>query len=209
MDITVSKRWSHRTAALVAMMLLMTAVAAGCGGGRHHRKSAHPDLIIQKTASYENWERIRNQMSRECTIDTSVPYWIKKFVPGSYDAVVLTDTIPPDTPAGVLTLTIKDARGMPAGIYSGRKYITVEGKLTRNGIVIGSFIAHRASGWGHSKSILKVPKLSGRHASTCQLLYQCAESMGKDVGKWLKEPTMDARLGTAPDLGDQEEQPEQ
>ena len=67
----------------------------------------------------------------------------------------------------------------------------------------GSFIDRRASGWGH----MRFPGLShtrGNTSNTCKLLFQCAETIGKDVAEWLQKPTMNAQLGTAGKLQEDE-----
>ena len=53
------------------------------------------------------------------------------------------------------------------------------------GTVIGTFIANRATGSTRSGD------------GTCDMLELCMKVMAKDIAKWLPNPTMDAKLGSA------------
>lgn len=182
---------------LLAGLVLAVAVPAGCGGHRIklETKPTRASLIIQKTAPYQDWAAVRNKMKRECNIQAQVPAMVRKFAQKNFDNVFLYDIIPPDTVATVLTMSIKDARGTTGGVFSGAKSITVEGTVTQDGRVLGTFIDRRASGFGKIKIGWHMSGKKHR-AGTCDLLFQCAETIGKDVAVWLKEPTMNAQLGT-------------
>ena len=69
----------------------------------------------------------------------------------------------------------------------------------------GSFIDRRASGWGHIK-MRGLLHTTGNTSNTCKLLFQCAETIGKDAAEWLQKPTMNAPLGTAGKLQEDEAQ---
>ncbi len=202
-----SRRFPSKDLLLFSLVLMLAVLPAGCF--RHHRhrdrdrnvRPTRASLIIQKTAPYQDWAAIRNQMKRDCDIEAQVPAMVKKFAKG-YDNVLLYDIIPADTVATVLTMTIKDAKGMTGGVYSGAKYITVEGTVKQDGRVLGTFVDRSESAWGRYKvgvGAQLMPEISGagHRASTCQLLFQCAETIGEDVAEWLKKPTMNALLGDA------------
>ncbi|HEY6012159.1 MAG TPA: hypothetical protein VIX18_11905, partial [Nitrospirota bacterium] len=149
-----------------------------------------------KTAPYQDWAAIRNQMKRDCDIEAQVPAMVKKHAEG-YDNVLLYDIIPPDTVAAVLTMTIKDARGMTGGSYSGAKSITVEGTLKQDGHVLGTFVDRRESAVGRIKLRGIMNPQGQLMAGTCSLLFKSAEDIGEDVTEWLEKPTMNAKLGEA------------
>lgn len=201
-----SIRFLSKDLLLFSLVLMLALLPAGCF--RHHRhrdKEVRPtraSLIIQKTAAYQDWAAVRSQMSRDCNVEAGVPAMVKKHAEGKYDNVLLYDVIPPDTVATVLTMTIKDAKGMTGGVYSGAKYITVEGTVKQDGRVLGTFVDRSESAWGRYKvgvgaQLMPEIRGAGHRASTCQLLFQCAETIGEDVAKWLQKPTMNAQLGTA------------
>ena len=196
-----SSRFPSKYLSLIGLVLTLAVLPAGCL--RHHRhrdrdvRPTRASLIIQKTAPYQDWAAIRNQMKRDCDIEAQVPAMVKKHAEG-YDNVLLYDIIPPDSVAAVLTMTIKDARGMTGGVYSGAKSITVEGTVKQDGRVLGTFTDRQESTWGRIKVRgLKVIGKKGHNASTCDLLFQCAETIGEDVAEWLEKPTMNAKLGEA------------
>ena len=108
------------------------------------------------------------------------------FQPGPIFAnVVLADDVTESTEGRVLHVEISSVVGPQGGAWSGAKSVTVEGKLTENGEVIGTFKGNRYSGGG----------AFGGYKGTCSILGRCAKTLGSDIAKWLAKPTMDARLG--------------
>lgn len=65
------------------------------------------------------------------------------------------------------------------------KQVTLKGRLLEGETVIGNFAAVRSSGGG---------AFAGFKGS-CAVLHRCAKTLGQDIAKWLKTPTMDAKLG--------------
>ncbi|MBI4885408.1 MAG: hypothetical protein HY826_15285, partial [Actinobacteria bacterium] len=90
--------------------------------------------------------------------------------------IVLTDL-----PAGkVLTLKIVDIEARSGGFFSGRKEITVEGRLTDAGKVKGTFTAKESS-------------LGS--VSNCGILEKAIRELAGDIGAWVDRPAMNSRLG--------------
>ena len=121
-----------------------------------------------------------------CTLDTRLPGFIENYARKGVK-VVMSDE-PLDSLEGkVLHLEIVQVLGAAGGGWSGPKTVTVEGELTENGDVIGSFTATRFStgGW------------YGQYKSTCSILGRCIKAIGKDIAAWLRNPTKDALLGDA------------
>lgn len=65
--------------------------------------------------------------------------------------------------------------------------MTVHGELRENGEITGTFTATRYSTGG----------AFGGFRGTCSILGRCVKTLGSDIAKWLKRPTMDALLGNA------------
>ncbi len=101
--------------------------------------------------------------------------------------VVLAEDLSDSTEGRVLHIEIVNVIGTGGGAWSGAKSVTVEGKLTENGEVIGTFTSSRYSGGG----------AFGGYKGTCSILGRCIKAMGSDIAKWLANPTMDAKLGDA------------
>jgi len=121
-----------------------------------------------------------------CTLDTRLPIFIEKFAKRGVKVVIGADT-GDDVEGKVLYLEIVNVLGAGGGAWSGAKSVTVQGELRENGEVIGSFTASRYSGGG----------AFGGFKGTCAILGRCIEALGKDIAKWLKDPTMHAMLGNA------------
>ena len=81
-----------------------------------------------------------------------------------------------------LAMTIVSSRMLGGGIYTGFKWMKVVGSLTENGRETGSFIALRHS---------------FRAWTGCGMVTRLNEKIASDIAKWLKKPTMNARLGDA------------
>jgi hypothetical protein len=85
----------------------------------------------------------------------------------------------------VLDVKITNVHGTAGGAWSGAKSVAIEGKLTENGKVIGTFRGSRYSGGG----------AFGGFKGTCAILGRCVKALGRDVAQWLQSPVMNARLG--------------
>jgi len=83
----------------------------------------------------------------------------------------------------VLVMEIEGVQGHLGGALTGTKTLTVRGELREGDTVIGSFVARRQK--------------TAVTAGTCKSLANCAERIGEDIAKWLKNPVMKARLGFA------------
>ncbi len=126
-----------------------------------------------------------DNVKAECTLQTRLPQFIKDYAKKMN--VVLADDVTEETEGRVLQLEITGVLGFAGGAWSGPKTVTVEGTLTENGEVIGTFVAMRYSGGG----------AFGGAKGTCSILGRCIKTLGSDIAKWLANPTMDARLGDA------------
>lgn len=127
-----------------------------------------------------------SNVKADCTLETRLPKFIEDYSKKGV-AVVIGDD-PGDASSGkVLRLEFTNVHGPGGGAWSGPKLVTVEGTLTDNGEVIGSFIGTRYSGGG----------AFGGYKGTCSILGRCIKALGKDIAAWLKNPTMDALLGDA------------
>jgi hypothetical protein len=83
----------------------------------------------------------------------------------------------------ILVMEIEGVTGRVGGAMTGTKALTVRGELRSGETVIGSFVARR--------------QRTALAAGTCKALTDAVEKLAKDIVKWLRDPVMKARLGTA------------
>ncbi len=67
-------------------------------------------------------------------------------------------------------------------MFSGPKWVRIDGTLKRGGKVVGSFRAKRNTVTGKG---------------TCGMLNRCIAAIADDIAVWIVAPTKDARLGNA------------
>lgn len=108
----------------------------------------------------------------DCRLQTLLPAAVAE----RNSKIVLTDL-----PAGkVLTLKIVDIEARSGGFFSGRKGITVEGRLLEAGKLRGTFTAKESS-------------LGS--VSNCGMLENAIRELAGDIGAWVDRPAMNSRLG--------------
>ena len=91
--------------------------------------------------------------------------------------------------AAGLVLVMRFARVEGQSMVSGIKRIVLEGQLVKDGQVTADFVAMRYTTHGAFGNYSRGFKTS------CGILEDVAEELAQDVGKWLYQPTMNARLG--------------
>jgi hypothetical protein len=125
---------------------------------------------------------VPNAVLAECELERRLAKSLASEAKGPYKKVVMKPTVSAETPGHALDIKITAVLGSGGGRYSGPKSVTAEGTLYADGKILGTFVARRHT-------------TRGRH--TCRMLQRDAEEIAEDVGKWLKAPVMDARLGDA------------
>ena len=156
-----------------SLLLTLTATTA----------SASQTVNITPSVEYSSSSGVSEAVRSECTLDTRLPKFIQDYARKQGIEVEVGD----GTEGRVLQIKFVTIIGPGGGAWSGAKSVTVEGKLTENGKVIGTFVGSRYSGGG----------MFGGYKGTCSILGRCIKTLGNDIAKWLVNPTMDARLGNA------------
>ncbi len=126
---------------------------------------------------------VSDKVKAKCLLQSELAYSIKEYAKKMN--VVLAEDVNDSTEGRVLHMEIVNVIGGGGGFWSGQKSVTVQGKLTENGEVIGTFIARRAT-----RNMFSSPYL-------CDMLRRCTDAIAKDIARWLTNPTMDAKLGSA------------
>lgn len=157
----------QKAAALVALAVLLAF-------GLATPVAAATTQILEKVP-YHPMSGASNKIKKECSLDTKVPEIFAAAVPD----VKLVGKL---RGAQRLELTIRDVHAPGGGMFSGPKWVRIDGTLKRGGKVIGSFRANRNTVTGKG---------------TCGMLNRCVSAIADDVAAWIVKPTKDARLGNA------------
>lgn len=147
----------------------------------------HGTVTASRAIPFANPASVRPAVREECSLPTRFAGFIKSFGRQAGIKVRLTEQPLTNVAGRVLNVKITRIHGPGGGAWSGAKWVTVEGKLTEGGKVIGTFVAARYSGGG-AFAMFK---------GTCDILGRCIETLGRDIAQWMLNPSMDARLGNA------------
>lgn len=124
-------------------------------------------------------------VKKECKFETRLPEYIRKQAKRGLKVVVTEEPLE-NVQGKVLFLETTDVFAPGGGGYSGSKSAMVTGELKEDGEVIASVTARRRT-------------LVGMTPGTCSMLKRIAKKLGGDIAGWLREPTMNARLGDIKD----------
>ena len=139
-------------------------------------------LTIPELVHFQEGLNVPEKVVAECDLEKRLAKYLAGEAKGPYKKVVMRPGVSPETPGHVLDIRITAMLAPGGGKYSGPKSLTTQGTLYGNGQVIGTFVARRQT-------------RRGRH--TCHMLHNDAEEIAEDIGKWLRKPTLDAKLGDA------------
>src|SRR3954464_11095091 len=152
----------------VRRMLLAAAVLLPLAAGAQ-------TLSVPAKVSYDKGVHVPDAVRAECGLETKIPEYVKSSAPGQ-----VTKGAQGGKGGGKsLDMKITGLLATGGGNFSGPKSVTVSGTLREGGKVKGTFTAMRHSSGG--------PFGGG---GTCAILDRCAKAIGKDIGAWLKTPSM-------------------
>lgn len=167
-----------------ASSILITAclglALAGCQQNQHHENSV---LVMQRRVSFPGKELVNKRIREECNIVSNLSDDIRYYAKQHFSKIDLVDSVSASTPDKALFVSVAMLKGGDRGSqWSGNPYMVVEGVLWNHGVKIGGFVAQRQS-WSTVDS--------------CMSLARVSRALGKDIGKWLASPALNARLGDA------------
>lgn len=168
---------SHTILYAFAACLLLSSLT-GCQQTPHQQNSV---LVMQRSVSFPEIALVDKRIREECNIATNLSDDIRYHAKQHFSKIDLVDTVSANTPGKALFVKVATLKGGSGGTHwSGNRYMVVEGILWNHGVKIGSFVAQR-------KSHMTV--------DSCMSLARVSRALGKDIGKWLASPVLDARLG--------------
>lgn len=176
MSLFVSSCRSVRSLLVLSCLVALPLSAAAGGAGT---------LNLQKTAPFDKGLNVPDAVRTGCQLDSKVIDFIESSASADFDKIALVEEATPMLAGKTLAVTITGLSVEGMGAWTGPKHLTIAGTLWKDGKVAGTFTAHRVTSGG----------MWGAYRGTCSLLGRCARALGKDVAAWLKNPTMDAKLG--------------
>lgn len=174
-----------RFVSLFLTLIITTFLGAGTGWAQ---ESAKDTITVQKLMPYKKNLPVPKAVRVKCRLPEKLSIFVQKYSKKAADINVIDGSLK-GVKGKVLDIKIINVHGPGGGAYTGAKYVAIEGKLIENGKVKSSFIGARYSGGG----------FYGGFKGTCSILGRCVKALGKDVGKWLRDPKDGARLGDAPE----------
>ena len=145
-------------------------------------------VTVSQTIPFAEDSGASDKVKEECKFETRLPEYLKKEAKRSVDVVLSKEPLE-NVEGKVLYLEVTNVYAPGGGGYSGSKSAIVSGELKENGEVIASMTVRRHT-------------LFGMMPGTCSMMKRIAKQLGEDIAIWLKEPTMDAKLGDMEDDDD-------
>ena len=140
------------------------------------------NVVMLRAVPFADDAFVRPAVRDECKLETRVADYI---VAASGGAVSTVGELNGNDKAAVLDVQITDTTESGNAFAGRHKSLTLQGELRENGEVVGSFLARRSTMGG----------VFGGYRSNCSFLARCAKTLGRDVAQWLRNPSMNARLG--------------
>ncbi|RZI84265.1 MAG: hypothetical protein EOP38_09790 [Rubrivivax sp.] len=146
-------------------------------------------VLLESPITYADNAGVVDRIRQECGIENMLETRVGRVLEGlnkGGDSTIAAGTKPAD--ATVLRLQITNVMGVGGGAWSGPKSITVSADLIDNGKVTRHTRFSRATTGG----------AFGGFKGTCALLERCAATIGKDLGRWIKDPAYSVPEEAAP-----------
>lgn len=137
--------------------------------------AANKGIQLARSTPVASSVNVHDKVLSECDVQTMLPQMIAERAP----AVTLVDKA---GGGNRLELKLVDIHAPNGGVFSGPKWITVEGRLYQGGAQKGDFTAKETSMGS---------------ATACGMLRKVMLALAGDIVVWLEHPTKNATLGSA------------
>lgn len=144
--------------------------------------SARAEDVVQVSSliPYQSDEVANETVRKECNWNTTMPRYLAKESDGHVKVAEQNfDTIT----GKKLVLVATSLHTLGGGSWTGPKWLVLEGKLTEGGKLLGNFEVRRQTIRGSMRA--------------CGTLESLSEEITEDILKWLKKPSLNAKLGDA------------
>ena len=174
---------------VLAILAVSQLLACGGGGSETVQQTSSAavsgaPVYVEKLIPFAQNVSVTQAVRAECDLNGTLSEFVQSEGRNYGTNVIAVDTVA-NKKGRVLTMKITNVMGAGGGAWSGAKSVSVEGELSENGKVIGSFRGSRYSGGG----------VFGGFKGTCSILGRCVKALGSDIAGWLKSPVMNASLG--------------
>ena len=142
-------------------------------------------IHIGQSVPYSDLLMIDKAILTECQLPQQQAEFLEQAARRAGFDVVRDDAAAKAGKGRVLKVEITNAISSGNAFIGHRKQVVVKGSLLEDGKEIGSFRGRRSSMGG----------AFGGFKGSCSVLERCADALAKDITLWLKNPTMEARLG--------------
>lgn len=141
---------------------------------------ADEKIMLSSVIPYEDKDVANDAVRQECDWNKQLA---QNIVKESDSTAETTDQDLTQIHGKTLIIQADNVHAIGGGPWTGPKWAHIHGTLKDDGKVIGSFEALR--------------RTIGGTFSACSTLDNLGEELSQDVAKWLKNPTMNAKLGDA------------
>lgn len=144
--------------------------------------SARAEDVVQVSSliPYQSDEVANETVRKECNWNTTMPRYLAKESDGRVKVAEQNfDTITGKR----LMLVATNLHTLGGGSWTGPKWLVLEGKMTEGGKLLGNFEVRRQTIRGSMRA--------------CGTLESLSEEITEDILKWLKKPSLNAKLGDA------------
>jgi hypothetical protein len=142
-------------------------------------------VAIASEIPFAKDNHIAENIKKDCDLPSKLSGFIKSYAEEYGTTIEQKPSVSESDSGRVLVVEITDSISRGNAFIGHRKYTEIAGKLYQDGKVVGTFAASRNSGGGAFAGF----------KNSCAVLGRTVKALGKDVGRWLKSPKMDAKLG--------------
>lgn len=137
-------------------------------------------VLVSLLIPYEKDDTANEGVRKECNWNTTMPRYLAEESEGRVKVAEQNIDAVTDKKLVLVATNLHTAGG---GGWSGPKWLVLEGKMTEGGKLLGSFEARRQTIRGSMRG--------------CGTLESLSEEITGDILDWLKNPSLNAKLGDA------------
>ncbi len=160
-----------------ALPRIVSAICFACAHATTQAAPSGPVSLVDREIPYLDAESADADFRKECDWNATMPSYLVKQSKGR---VLAAGEGRSNLKLKLVTQTLRTAGG---GMWSGPKWLVIEGTLADGDNVIGTFEARRQSIRG---------SMSG-----CTTVRELGQDIADDIVEWLDAPTRGAKLGDA------------